>query len=403
MKQVPMRIADNHSMLDMIRIRKHLDTSVEALKEDLCISRAAADAMYKALTEKEAPIVTREGRRIKIIGSTAYFLGISIGSKYLRTVLIDLNFDPVSRTDIESHPKFKNVLKLGGRPPKTTNNLDSPSDNASYEFEIGVDQNRFLCVQKLVSSIVSAFTDYTGPGDDDFPILGVGFAVTGPVDYEAAVWRSAPKITDIRDITIPDLIGHLLLEKIEKKGLFLSLDNNAKAAMISEYQYLFEQHGGRFSGDVGLVYIGSGVGCAAVVDQKLLRGSHNLSGELGYVQIEGKTIENYLSKEENYQTYIPFVLNMINCLLGIDRFVLVGHDIRKNTTLIPALMDRRIQFTVASTQQYCKAEAGRGLACTSAIGAAIGAYLSMCQYDFRQNNGSNINLAKEISWTSVKY
>lgn len=402
-----------HKMLDMIRIRKNVDAPVEALKSDLEISRSTADGIYKRLLGSEvvAPLIVREVRSSKIIGERGYFLGVSIGSKHIRIAVLDLNFDPLSHGQLSRFPILKDILYINAALEDKLGPVDGrrarfheEEDGFSYVFHSPENSAEKLdAIRFFVPRLIKLFLEQAEQGLEVFPLMGIGFALSGPVDYEAKVWRSAPHITDVRDIKLSDLLGHELLQRIDNLELFLSLDNNSKASAVSEYQYLVEKNNGQYHEDVAIIYIGSGVGSAAVLDQKLLRGSHNQSGELGHIRIDGsKTIEQYLVDPKNHQEYIPLVLNTINCLLGIDRFILVGHDVRSNHSLILALMDERLKFTVTSTQQYCQAESGRGQASTAAIGAAMQAYFSMCEYNLQSEDSNRINLAKDIMWRSTK-
>lgn len=402
-----------HKMLDMIRIRKNIDAPVEALKSDLKISRSTADGIYKRLLGSEVadPLIVREVRSSKIIGKRGYFLGVSIGSKHIRIAVLDLNFDPLSHEQLSRFPVLNDILHINVALEDKLGPFDGgkarfhkEEDGFSYVFHSPEDSAEKLdAIRFFIPKLIKLFLEQAEQGLEVFPLMGIGFALSGPVDYEAKVWRSAPHITDVRDIKLSDLLGHELLQRIDNLELFLSLDNNSKASAVSEYQYLVEKYNGQYHEDVAIIYIGSGVGSAAVLDQKLLRGSHNQSGELGHIRIDGsKTIEQYLVDPKNHQQYIPLVLNTINCLLGIDRFILVGHDVRSNHSLILALMDERLKFTVTSTQQYCQAESGRRQASTAAIGAAIEAYFSMCEYNLQSEDSNRINLAKDIVWNSIK-
>lgn len=406
-------LLNNFEMLDAIRQRKGTEFTVEILRESLGISRSTADKMVNTL--RDARLVTKQERRIAIEGGAALFLGISIGSTHTRVQLLGLDFESVPREqiksypllhDLESHPQFKED--------------ESDAECLAYMTSCGA-ADRFGQLQQLISEIVSAFLKQAkasaeDPGMPPFPLMGIGLAVTGPVDYAGKLWRSAPRrFTEIRDISLLELIGYDCCQLAEELGIFFSLDNNAKTAMISEYQYLLEKNGGEFEEDIALLYIGSGIGSAAVLDGSLLRGSHNLSGELGYLRAgacdgrdgsAAKTIDECLeglgdgtADLESYNRYLTYLLNTINCVLGIDRVILVGHSIRKNKRLIPSLLERRMQYTVMSTQHYCKPEVGREKAGTSAIGAAIESYMSLCHYNENQpKNQDRINLAREISW-----
>lgn len=413
------RIVHNYEMLDAIRQRKNIDFTVETLRDDLDISRTTADKCIAVLKDEkdektlqakmvEYPLIAKREKRTIILNDAALFLGISVGTRHTRFQLLGLNFDPYAREQIKQYPYLKQVDNIEGFQFEED---EADEFGLSYLTPIGLENTR-----RLVSTIISCFLKqaeayYAGNGSVHFPLMGIGLAVTGPVDYQKQLWRSAPRgFTTVRDIELMELIGYENQMLAQTMGIFLSIDNNAKTAMISEYQYLLEKNSGHFNEDIALVYLGSGIGSAAVIDKKLLRGSQNVSGEVGYLQIailneDGmvsslKSLEEHLGGSEDtkeYQQFLPYILNTINCILGIDRVILVGHSIRKHDKLIPSLMERRMRFTVTSTQHYCKLEAGRNNPNTAAMGAAIESYISMCHYNEAQS-GARTNLAKEIMW-----
>lgn len=431
MDKVLETILNNYEMLDAVRRRKGTDFTVEVLRENLEISRTTADKMLNVL--KSENLIEKQDRRIVINGKAALFLGISIGTKHTRVELLDLDFKAVPRETIRTYPRLKALEDLRILPQFKESESDEEClaymTSFDYEDEPGLErkagrdfhskQNQFRKLQALISSIVQPFLQQArdskeNPDTPSFPLMGIGLAVTGPVDYAEKLWRSAPRqFTEVQNISLMELVGYDCYQQAEEMGIFFAFDNNAKTAMISEYQYLLEMNSSKpFDEDIALLYIGSGIGSAAVLGGTLLRGSHNLSGELGYLRVqmpsdrEGGVIQTIdeclerLDEEKDFEKYsacLAYTLNTINCVLGIDQVVLVGHSIRKNKRLIPFLMEQRMQFTVMSTQHYCKPMVGQEKAGTSAIGAAIESYMSMCHYN-ESRPKDRINLAKEISW-----
>lgn len=417
------RIVHNYEMLDAIRQRKNIDFTVETLRDDLNISRTTADKCIAVLKDEkdektfqtktvEYPLITKHEKRTVILNDAALFLGISVGTRHTRFQLLGLNFDPYTREQIKQYPYLKQVDSI-----ESFQFEEDEADEFGFSYLTPVGgENTFENTRRLVSTIISCFLKqaeayYAGRDSAPFPLMGVGLAVTGPVNYKKQLWRSAPRgFTAVRDIELMELIGYENQMLAQTMGIFLSIDNNAKTAMISEYQYLLEKNSSHFNEDIALIYLGSGIGSAAVIDKKLLRGSQNVSGEVGYLQIailnrDGtvsslKSLEEHLIGSENaeeYQQFLPYILNTINCVLGIDRVILVGHSIRKNDKLIPSLMEQRMRFTVTSTQHYCKLETGRNNPNTAAMGAAIESYISMCHYNEAQAD-ARTNLANEITW-----
>lgn len=413
------KITGSYEMIDAIRVRKHTNSTVEDLKTALGVSRTTADKMYSGLAE--SGIVRREDNKISIVGSCAYFLGISIGSANIRIVLLGLDFEPISREFLNKLHCLRNIETLPLFNPQESNEY-------SYAFKTMGDEplseprNKMKAIQSTVGNIVEVFLNQAEDarnGGIPFPLVGIGFGVTGPVDYTKKMWISAPRMEMLGNISIQDLIKIENFQRIQKLGLFLSIDNNAKTSIVSEYQYLVEKHTGSYNEDLALIYIGSGIGSAAVIDRKLLRGRLNTSGELGHIYFRddtGKetTIEQSMESKQDYEKLLPYALNILNCLLGIKRFILVGHSMftysddaaektsntmpNVRTKLVPMLMNNRLQFTVASTQQYSEAEEGRGTPCTAAFGAAIEAYFSMCGYENNLENSDRTNLAFDICW-----
>lgn len=439
METLARKINAHHEMIDSIRLRKYTDCTVEHLRSTLGISRTTADKNYNALLDSN--IIQKSDRSSVLCNDCAYFLGISIGSVNIRVILLGLNFEPVDLEVLNSYKYLKELPGIEGfneeecgsysyafhaKPkakkgtePQLEDSIESNSEDVAVPNDIVV----FSHIQHTVGNIVNLFLKQAAASRAEnglpFPLMGIGFGVTGPVDYTNAIWTSSPRIEAVHGITIRDLIRHTNMELAKQLGIFFSIDNNAKSAIVSEYQHLMEKNNGAFSDDLALLYIGTGVGSAVVINKRLLRGRQNYSGELGHAFMPTTgtkllTIEQSLCGECDYRERIPYILHMLNCVFGIDRFVLVGHSmfeyidtsdpsnpnkrIHLREDLLPHLMDRRMQFTVSSTKQYCMAEEGRGTPTTAAIGAAIEAYRCLCGYDFENSSTNRTNLAFDISW-----
>lgn len=414
-------ITQYHEMLNAIRVRKQSECNVEHLKTALGISRTTADKFITDLTsnENEQPLVNKKNRTIVVNADFAYFLGISIGSLNIRVSLLDLNFEPVDTTILLQCPEIK---KLVDDKDMLFNKYETDSFGLAFGTPCTDPQSMSISIKRIRSSIsklVSHFLDFTTKKSfSDSPryeIFGIGFAVAGPVDYAHGKWVSAPHITSLQNITIQDLIGYENIKTINEHGIFLSIDNNAKTAIISEYYNLLVKNNGNYHEDLALIYIGSGIGSAAIIDGKLLRGRNNFCGELGQIQVcipNAPSVQQNIPQiigaqfskisrleehiKEKCTIWLPYALCSTICMLGIENVILAGHTVRGTDDLIPSLMDERTKFTVASTQQYCKLSGGRGTPNTAAIGAAIESYYTMCNFD--KNKATNrTNLASNIS------
>lgn len=100
---------------------------------------------------------------------------------------------------------------------------------------------------------------------------GVGVAFPGIVDARhSRVVSTNKKFDDAPSIDFRAWAKKTL-------GLRLSLDNDARAALIGEWQF----GAGRGFHDVLMVTLGTGIGAAAVVDDQPLRGYHGMGGAQG--------------------------------------------------------------------------------------------------------------------------
>jgi len=427
MNEIQKEIITNHKMLNAVRFCQDGNTTVEKLKDILGVSRATADRVIKPLLETYLetgePLVSRTERKFQITDDAALFLGISIGSAHIRATLLGLDLKPIKKDIIESKYGLKISEVYDGFEE------DESRGHEGYSFKTPpiddiIKKTKFEDIRNLVIKIVEPILDKCSSSKKQssgepspFSLMGIGVAVTGPVDYKDKRWLSSPRI-DVKNATLEDLLGVKLYETALKNDVFLSIDNNAKAAIVCEYQGLVErgistdEKQDEYPGDIALLYVGTGIVTASVIDRKLIRGNRNLSGEVGQLRVfEGNTIEEMI-KEDNpkgYSDYVPFVLNTITCMTGIDRIILIGHTLTKYEAIIRELKDQRLEYFMETTQTAWTLEKGRYLPNTSAIGAAMEAYLTMCNFDINSNTDDSandttpeekdiVNLAVDISW-----
>jgi glucokinase len=100
---------------------------------------------------------------------------------------------------------------------------------------------------------------------------GIGIAFPGIVDStRKKILSKYVKYPDARQIDLEAWAQ-------KKWGIPLAAENDARAALVGEWQY----GAGRDCNDLVLITLGTGVGSAALVEGKILRGKHHLAGNLG--------------------------------------------------------------------------------------------------------------------------
>jgi glucokinase len=108
----------------------------------------------------------------------------------------------------------------------------------------------------------------------DAGTAAIGIGVPGIIDEEGTTVLGIPALPGWAGVRLGDLVR-------ERTGLACMLANDAKAAALGEWQV------GAGAGQSNFVYVtvGTGIGSAAVVDGRLLRGAGGLAGEIGHTRV----------------------------------------------------------------------------------------------------------------------
>jgi glucokinase len=115
-------------------------------------------------------------------------------------------------------------------------------------------------------------------------ILGIGLGVTGPLDIKNGLILECPQL--------PTLQYFPLREKIKEVfGIPVIMNNDANAMILGESMF----GSGRGSRVVLGFTLGTGLGCAVVMDQKLQTGARELAGEIWSSPYKEGIIEDYVS------------------------------------------------------------------------------------------------------------
>lgn len=120
-----------------------------------------------------------------------------------------------------------------------------------------------------VEAVVTDLVERAG----ERPVLGVGVGVAGFVDHDRGRVVFAPHLP----------LGELALRDLLRTRLALPVvvDNDANAAAWAEHRF----GAGRGESDMVLVTLGTGIGGAQVVGERLARGRHGLAGEYGHMTV----------------------------------------------------------------------------------------------------------------------
>lgn len=111
-------------------------------------------------------------------------------------------------------------------------------------------------------------------GANGAPVAGVGLGLPSLMDRAAGVARWTNHL-DLAGVAVGDLLA-------ERLGVPVAVDNDANVALLAEHR------AGAAAGaaDAVMLTVGTGIGGAAVVDGRLVRGAHGTAGEWGHVVVE---------------------------------------------------------------------------------------------------------------------
>jgi len=103
--------------------------------------------------------------------------------------------------------------------------------------------------------------------------LAVGLAIPGQVDYYGMVWR-LPNVPGFEAVPI----AQLLMTKLDCQVV---VENDATAAALGEHLW----GRGRGFASYLLVTLGTGIGGGLVINDRLVRGAHGFTAEIGHIRI----------------------------------------------------------------------------------------------------------------------
>jgi glucokinase len=122
----------------------------------------------------------------------------------------------------------------------------------------------------------------TGLKDEE--IIGIGMGVTGPLDTETGTILECPQLPTMNFFPLRDRI-------IEHFRLPVTMDNDANALLLGESIW---GAGKGYRTVLGFT-LGTGLGCAIVVDRRLFTGTNGMAGEIWPGPFNEGTIEDVVS------------------------------------------------------------------------------------------------------------
>jgi len=221
------------------------------------------------------------------VGRNPYNLYLKLGKHYVGAINIDSSITRFAIADIDGSIKGESSI--------LTENIDK------YKF-----------MEKCINELLKLSSEL---GINN--LKGIGITIAGIVDSENLIVKFAPNL-GWEDFNIGEII-----KKLTPEVDIIAVGNDAKASALAELW--FGTHNINLSNFVFLS-IGPGIGSGVILDNKLLKGGNEASGEFGHMTlIEGGNLcvcgnygcwEAYASDRATVQRYL--IRKKMNALENID-------------------------------------------------------------------------------------
>lgn len=207
-----------------------------------------------------------------------YALGIAVGTRHIRAVLLDMDCKLVCINNLCNGGFFAECKKIisddGGR--ITDDTFIFPLKEHTLD-EI---------VDYLYKIIIDAIHFHDHPNN----LLGIGIAFPGTVNHKTQQIIFCPNFPALTGKKISDIISNKQLNKLAHRNISIVIDDTAKGALVSEREHLYTSSDSAHRDlankpNIGVVYMGTGISYAVSFDGRIARGASGGCTELGHIQV----------------------------------------------------------------------------------------------------------------------
>lgn len=271
---------ENRDILNLIRCYPGIEKTLLAKQLNI-----AFKTLSKQLEFLSSEGFIQEEPRLKITEQKFYMCGISVGGSHCKIVLVDADFKVLTKevfNDIcEEYSIFnqsffslkENTTEYGYK------YFETPDDEVTLE----------IYINDIINDIVKLYDLSQNANNLLPPIISVGIALTGSIDAERQIIVRSHNIDYLRNISREMLLKPEVLQNLKKRNIEFVIDHNAKAMGICEKFSLYhidnDNFEYRYKKNIACLYLGSGIGCGLIINNRLIRGCRNFSGELGHIQV----------------------------------------------------------------------------------------------------------------------
>lgn len=270
--------SDIKRLLNILRCRPTLEKTV--LAKEMKISFQTLTKQVKRLEDSN---ILCNNNRIEINSEAYYACGISIGGAQCKVVLIDALYKPLRKARFK---ELQNKVDIFNQ--KFLEDGNSSNRDEGYKY---FDTPKSLIdltdrLQQIIKDVIKLY-DYSIKDVNIPPVLSIGIALTGSIDAERQIILKSHNVGYLKNMKREDLVSPDILQELREREIPLIIDHNAKALAVCEKYSLYNIDNSnkeyQNENNIASLYLGSGISCGIILDNKLMRGRRNLNGELGHI------------------------------------------------------------------------------------------------------------------------
>lgn len=283
--------SEYRDLLNVIRCKPGIEKTVLAKELDI-----AFKTLNKQMDDLQEVGILSSDSILKVNENTFYMCGLSVGGSHCKVVIVDAEYRVLSLEKFEEICKRYNVFQQ-----KFFSDEENKTKYGYKYFETPDDRVTLqLHINEIINDIIK-LRDISEREKSMPPIISIGIALTGSIDTKKQIIVRSHSIDYLRNVSREMLLDLEVLKKIRQHGIELIIDHNAKAMAVCEKFSLYHSDNDNFEyhnkKNIACLYLGSGIGCGIILNNRLIRGCRNFSGELGHIQVPrypdfiGKSIE----------------------------------------------------------------------------------------------------------------
>ena len=251
------------------------------------VTRTVSDETKKDGLSYRGLVTEDTEKRFNINGEFAFFLGIHIGIQKVRFAICDLSLNPITND-------FEKLKQLGLDKCLDQYFKKDPGSTSGYCCSLYTESSdhtkkksvTIYDVRERVNEIVNSVLD--GFEGNNLPLVSICIASPAIYDLHSQEVKQCDGLECLRNAKLKTLLYRDTIERINGLNILLGFEHNTEASLIYEREQLYKEEGKDSKqldyNNVAVVYVGSGIGVAFIVNGQLFRGRLGTSGELSHLR-----------------------------------------------------------------------------------------------------------------------